>query len=106
MKNKLSGLRAAKLRSAQDLNLPPEMDGVLGRLGPDDTARFSREIVAAIAASEQTNDLRPVRDVIEAWYRTVLVTSDGAYRASMAAAVKARPRRGESADDLRRRFGL
>jgi hypothetical protein len=106
VKAKLGSLRSPKLRRAEELHLPPEMNGVLARLGPDDAARFNREIVAAISAAEEASDLRPIRDVIEAWYRTVLVTSDRGYQGNMAAAIKARPRRGESPDDLRRRYGL
>ena len=106
MKATLQAMRQAKLRRASDLRLPPRMVDVLGRLKPEEAGRFNREMVGALSAAEQTNDLRALRDVIEAWYRTVLVTADQAYTASIAAAQKSRPRRGESVDDLRRRYGL
>ena len=106
MKTTLPAIRRAKLRRASDLRLPPHLIDVLGRLKPDEASRFNREIVGALSAAEQTNDLRALRDVIEAWYRTVLVSADQAYSDSIAAAQKSRPRRGESVDALRRRYGL
>ena len=106
MKTRLRAIRRAKLRRAADLRLPPRMLDTLGRLKPEDAARFNREIVGALTAAEQTDDLRGLRDVIEAWYRTVLVSADIAFAGNIAAAQKARPRRGESVDDLRRRYGL
>ncbi len=106
VKTSLRAMRRARLRRAADLRLPPKLGDVLGRLKPEDAGRFNREIVAAVSAAEQTNDLRALRDVIEAWYRTVLVTADHAYAGNMSSAVKARPRRGESVDDLRRRYGI
>jgi hypothetical protein len=106
VKTPLRALRRSKLRRAADLQLPPQLNDVLGRLRPDDLGRFNRELVAAISAAEQTNDLRALRDVIEAWYRTVLVTADSAFAGNMAVAIRGRPRKGESVQDLRRRYGI
>ncbi|MFY9615870.1 MAG: DUF6247 family protein [Candidatus Dormiibacterota bacterium] len=106
VKTSLRALRRVKLRRAADLRLPPHLNDVLGRLRPEEAGRFNREMVAALSAAEQTNDLRALRDVIEAWYRTVLVTADNAFAGNMSAAVKGRPRKGESVQDLRRRYGI
>jgi hypothetical protein len=98
--------RRARLRRAADLRLPPRLTDILGRLKPADAGRLNRELVAALSEAEETNDLRAMRDVIEAWYRTVLVSADPTFASNMAAATRSRPRRGESVEDLRRRYGM
>jgi hypothetical protein len=104
--SKFRPLRRAKLRRAADLRLPPRLNDVLGRLRPDDAGRLNREMVVALDTAEATNDLRAMRDVIEAWYRTVLVSTDPRFNANMSTAARSRPRRGESVEDLRRRYGI
>jgi hypothetical protein len=78
----------------------------MARLTADASRRFMLEMLSALEAAEREDDLQPVRDVIEAWYRTVLITADPAYVANIEAAVRSRPRRGQTVAELRRRYGF
>lgn len=99
-------MRSNSTRRPSDLRLPPHLGEVMARLSGDGARRFTLEMVSALELAERENDLQPVRDVIEAWYRTVLVTADPAYAGNIGAALRSRPRRGQSVDQLRRRYGF
>ena len=106
MKDRIRALRPGGIRAAAELHLPPRMGEVLGQLKPDAARRFIAEISEALASAQESNDRGPVRDVVEAWYRTVLVAGDPRYAQNVAAAGRSRPRHGETLDQVRRRFGF
>jgi hypothetical protein len=64
----------------QELGLPPEAERVLEALTEHGAPVFSRDITRAIFQAQATGNLRPVRDVVEAWYRTLLLKSHPDYK--------------------------
>lgn len=64
----------APVRVPLDLELPaPEqVHAVMDRLTPEGAVKFVGELMAALEAARTQNDLRPVQEVTEAWYRTLL----------------------------------
>ncbi len=75
---------AEAISNPKDLDLPPEVFGVLlDALTEQGQASFTRELVEAIATAQRKNNLRPVHDVLEAWYRTLVVRQHDDYRAAM-----------------------
>jgi hypothetical protein len=52
------------------------MDEMLAELANDDLNQMLAELVEALAASRDQDDLLPVRLVLEAWYRTTLLRRD------------------------------
>jgi hypothetical protein len=63
----------APIERIQDFELPPEAEAVFDHLNEDGAARFGREIVQALVMVQAKGDFRPVLDVVEAWYRTLLM---------------------------------
>jgi hypothetical protein len=61
------------------MHLPPEAFDVLDKLGSKDRGRCARELFQAVKAAQDADDLRPVTEVIEAWYRTLLVREHPRY---------------------------
>lgn len=61
-----------KIREPADLELPPEVGRVLESLTSPGRAQFIQEVTAAIVQGQRDNNLRPLQDVILAWYRTLL----------------------------------
>lgn len=55
------------------LPMPEQMNAVLPHLSPDGTSAFLSEVLAALQEAQTNNDLRPVQEVVEAWYRTLLL---------------------------------
>lgn len=47
-------------------------------------AQFNREIVHALVQAKKTNDLRPVQEVIDAWFRTWLFVADPGFTRALA----------------------
>jgi hypothetical protein len=71
-----------KIERIQDLGLPPEAGEVFESLTESGDDHFSREIVQALLVAQAKGDLRPVLDVVEAWYRTLLVRKHPDYEVS------------------------
>lgn len=84
----------------EDLGLPPEADEVLSHLTPGGSAAFSQEIMRALMQAQSKGNLRPVRDVVEAWYRTLVLRSQPDYMESIAWAQATHPREGSVAEEL------
>lgn len=63
----------------QDLNLPPEAETVFEHLTEPGAERFSYEIVQALVRAQARGDLRPVFDVVDAWYRTLVMKTHPDY---------------------------
>jgi hypothetical protein len=57
----------------QDLGLPPEAEEVFDHLTEHGAENFSRDIIQALFRAQAKGNLRPVRDVVEAWYRSLLM---------------------------------
>lgn len=64
----------------QDLELPPEIAEVFEGLTDEGRRAYVHKLMEALEAAQATNDLRPVRDVIEAYYRTLRVRQHPEYR--------------------------
>lgn len=62
---------ADRIDRPEDLNLPPEAAEVFAHLTAEGAERFSREIMDALIKAQMKGNLRPVRDVVEAWYRSL-----------------------------------
>lgn len=78
----------------KDLDLPPEVfDVLLKALTEKGRANFERDLLRAIQEAQQRNNLRPVREVLEAWYRTLVVRQHPDYEGNLAWA-----RRGKEQD--------
>lgn len=68
-----------RIERIADLSLPPEAEEVFDHLGEHGAERFSREIIQALFRAQTRGDLRPVLDVVESWYRTLLIRSHPGY---------------------------
>lgn len=55
------------------LPMPEQMNAVLPHLSPEGTSAFLHEVLTALQAAQANNDLRPVQEVVEAWFRTLLL---------------------------------
>ena len=64
----------------QEMGLPPEAEQVLEALTERGAPVFSQEITRAIFKAQATGNLRPVRDVVEMWYRTLLFKNQPGYQ--------------------------
>lgn len=99
---------AQEIREPADLQLKPELEGqfpdLFERLTKAGKDRFVREMIEALFAAQKRNSLRPVRDVINAWYRTLIVFDDPNYGDNVKSARRSRPTQGESVKELRERI--
>lgn len=83
----------AAIRQPRDLELPADEEALLAAIqqllhGDSKFSEFAQmltdkgvrafagELVSALVQAKRENDLRPVQDVIEAWYRTSLFIRD------------------------------
>lgn len=92
----------------RDLDLPPEVfDVLLESLTEQGRANFERQLLEALRLAQKRNNLRPVREVLESWYRTLVVRQHPDYQASLAAARQEpyREGEGETVDELMRELG-
>ncbi|MFI5282496.1 MAG: DUF6247 family protein [Candidatus Dormibacterales bacterium] len=72
-------MAVAHIRRPKDFTLPASRDAILTmleELKEDDLNRLATELVEALVAARDKDDLLPVRHVLEAWYRTVLLRRD------------------------------
>lgn len=91
---------AEQILTASDLGMPPQAAEVLSALTIDGSQAFSQQIVQALIKAQMKNDLRPVRDVVEAWYRTLLFVNDEGHDRAVAAAEKMTGKKAKPLADL------
>ena len=97
----MKAANARPISSPRDLDLPAEVfDVLLNALTDEGRADFERELLQAIQRAQQRNNLRPVREVLEAWYRTLIVRQHPDFEASMARARESTDRDGMTVDEL------
>jgi hypothetical protein len=84
----------------QDLNLPPETETVFAHLTKHGAEVFSQEITRALLQAQDKGNLRPVKDVVEAWYRTLLLWSQPGYDEAVKWARRYDPRKGIPAESV------
>lgn len=72
-------MAVAQIKRPRDFTFPASreaMEKMLSRLTEDELTQVLNEIIEALAASRDRDDLLPVRVVFEAWYRTTLLRKD------------------------------
>lgn len=67
---------------------------------------FSNELVAALVRAKAEDGLRPLLEVVEAWYRTLVLVQDPGYVANVQTAKRIRSWRGHTVEQLKQRFGV
>lgn len=97
---------AEVIRHPEDLHLPPEAVEVFRHLSKEGSAIFSQEIVQAVIDSQRKGNLRPLEELIEAWYRTLLLRQDPSYAKNKTSARRSRPRKGQTIEQIRERLGV
>lgn len=89
-----------RIRHPENLDLPPEAADVFAALSPEGSQTFSQEILHALIKAQMKGNLRPVRDVVEAWYKT-LVAVRSPLHAQAATEARGRPGRSLPVEKLR-----
>jgi len=79
----MGAMPAERITHAAELDLPPEVADVFAELTPAGRQQFTSEIMQAFVAARNTDDLRPLQDVIQAWYRTLLARRSPDYEAAL-----------------------
>lgn len=90
-----------RIERAEDLDLPPEAREVFGHLTEDGSTQFSQEIIEALWQAQEKGNLRPVKDVVDAWYRSLLIWRDSEHQDATTWAKRTRQRSGVSLEELR-----
>ena len=91
------------ISNPRDLDLPPEVfDVLLSALTEEGRANFERDLLRAIQQAQQRNNLRPVREVLEAWYRTLIVRKHPHYEENLVWARRGGERDAVSAEEFLR----
>lgn len=77
-----------RIERATDFQLPEErmLEEVFGALSEEGAKEFSGEIVRAIGIARSTGDLRPVQNVLLAWFRTLRFVRKPGFAESLAQA--------------------
>jgi hypothetical protein len=86
--------------------LPPEAGAVLGHLTDAGRRHFIEDIVGALVTAQEGDDLRPVNDVIQAWYRTMQVRQSPGYEDAVKRSSQAPINCGLTVEDVRARLAL
>lgn len=95
---------AEEILHPQDLRLPPEAEKVFESLTEQGAEIFAREIIKALVQAEAGGNLQPVRDTVEAWYRTLQMRSHPDYPAATLWAREDRPKESSPAEEIVERF--
>lgn len=89
------------IRIPADLDLSHEHFRVLTEaLTEQGRLNLTLELIDAIERAQARNDLRPVRDTIEAWYRTLLIRQTPGYETNLAWARKSEERSGAPVEEV------
>jgi len=101
----MSALPAPVLEPANlDLPLPAQLEAVRPALSENGAKLFLEQLLDAIAQAKETNDLRPVQEVIEAWYRSLLFVQAPGHEEAMNAAPD--EGKGLTHDEVKARLGI
>lgn len=100
----MSPMSLAPIERIQDFILPPEAEEVFDHLTEDGEARFGREIFQALLSAQAKGDFRPVLDVVEAWYRTLLMRQHPQYEETVRWARRGGSGQTYPAEDVVERF--
>jgi hypothetical protein len=63
---------ADPIREPESIELPDEVEEVFAALTDSGAKEFSGQLVAALRETVTRGDFRPVQDVIDSWYRSLL----------------------------------
>jgi hypothetical protein len=101
---------AEKITHPSQLELPARLDRVnkvFASLDARGRARFIGEFMQALYDARSTDNLRPLQDVVEAWYRTLVARGSPDYEAGIAWARGHKPSPDEAlnVEELRARLG-
>lgn len=101
---------AKKITHPAELWLPARLDRaseVFASLTPDGRTQFISEFVGALYEARRTDNLRPLQDVVEGWYRTLVASRSPDYQAGVAWARDHEPSPDDLLDlqELRERLG-
>jgi len=107
----MSPTPAEKIAHPAQLWLPPHLERaneVFASLPPSDQAQFISEFFEALYEARRTDNLRPLQDVIEAWYWTLVARRSPDYEAGIAWARDHEPSPDDLMDvqELRQRMGI
>ena len=72
-------MAVAQIKRPRDFTFPASVEAIgemLSGLTNDDLNEFANELIEALVASRDKDDLLPVRLVLESWYRTTLLRGD------------------------------
>jgi hypothetical protein len=107
----MSSTPAEKITRPAELWLPARLERaseVFASLTPKGQAAFISEFVEALYAARSTDNLRPLQDVVEKWYRTLVARRSPDYEAGIAWAREHEPSPDDLVDvqELRERMGI
>jgi hypothetical protein len=106
----MSSSSAEKITPAE-LWLPARLERVnevFASLTPSGQAQFISEFFEALYEARRTDNLRPLQDVVEAWYRTLVARGSPNYEEGIAWARDHEPSPDDLVDvqELRERLGI
>jgi Family of unknown function (DUF6247) len=107
----MSSSHAEKITHPAELWLPARLERaaeVFASLDARSQAQFISEFLQALYEARRTDNLRPLQDVIEAWYRTLVARRSPDYEAAIAWAREHEPSPDDlmDAQQLRERMGI
>jgi hypothetical protein len=107
----MSPTPAEKITHPAQLWLPARLERaneLFASLTPSGQAQFISEFVQALYEARRTDNLRPLQDVVEAWYRTLVARRSPDYEAGIAWARDHEPSSDDLVDvqELRERMGI
>ncbi|MDQ3953283.1 MAG: hypothetical protein M3279_10040 [Actinomycetota bacterium] len=73
----MGAMPADRLTGPRDLGFTPRVEKVLRALDNDGKMRMLDQLLDAFAEAREKDDLTPINDVIETWYRSMLFVAEG-----------------------------